>query len=255
MTREYEESGYLLVKQYFSASELRELRVILLDYHESWKNKNADFYTDKAVNSAYLTSPEHLDECQRRHLFKFIGSTKLMNVVASIMKRRPTFMNTQLFFNPVNKGQKNYWHRDPQYHLTIEEQKEALLGPDVIHFRIPLLDEPGVGLVPGTHKRWDTREELEVRLENNGRKNDEALSTGVDIGLEMGDLLVFSANMIHRGLYGMDRLSFDILFCDPEPGLATFARDDCLPSEDVINSLEYPDAFRSTVELKTKNKR
>lgn len=255
MTREYEESGYLLVKQYFRESELRELRVILLDYHESWKLKNAEFYADKAVNSAYLTSPEHLDECQRRHLFKFIGSNKLMNVVASIMKRRPTFMNTQLFFNPVNKGQKNYWHRDPQYHLTIEEQKETLVGPEVIHFRIPLLDEPGVGLVPGTHMRWDTREELEVRLENNGRKNDEELATGVDVGLEVGDLLVFSANMIHRGLYGMDRLSFDILFCDPEPGLANFVRDDCLPSENVINSLEYPDAFRSTVELKTKNKR
>jgi len=64
-----------------------------------------------------------------------------------------SIMNTQLFFNPVNDGQKNYWHRDSQYHLSIEEQKEALVGPDVVHFRIPLTNEPGIELVPCTHQR------------------------------------------------------------------------------------------------------
>lgn len=120
-----------------------------------------------------------------------------MNVADSIHNRRPTFMNTQLFFNPVIESQKNYWHRDPHYHLTIAEQSLALKGPDVVHFRIPLFTEFGIELVPGNHKCWDNSEEVDVRLESNGHKNYEELSSGVIVKLETGDLMVFSANMMH----------------------------------------------------------
>jgi len=250
MMSEYDENGYVVIKKFFNEEELKGLRIVLQDFHASWKQKNPRFYAEKAINSAYLTGPEHLDESKRQELFEFIGSFKLMHVVSSIMKKRPTFMNTQLFFNPVNVKQKNYWHRDPQYHLSLEEQKEALSGAEVIHFRIPVVDEPGIELIPGTHKRWDSGVELDVRLENSGRRSYEALSTGKVISLEAGDLVVFSANMIHRGLYGMNRMALDILFCDPEPYLVEFANADCLPNEDVMASLENADAFVSTIELK-----
>lgn len=250
MNLKYKEKGYFIVRALFNEAELLELRNVLLEFHESWKNKNFELYAKKAVNSAYLTGVEHLSEAKRDVLFKFIGSTKLMSIVLSVIPNSPCFMNTQLFFNPVDEAQKNYWHRDPQYHLSVEEQKQALSGPDVVHFRIPLVSEPGVELVPGTHKQWDTQEELDVRLEQNNRRNHENISTGVKVELAAGDLLVFSANMIHRGLYGMDRLSFDILFCDSEPSLIDFIRDDCLPSQQITNALENATAFTNTIELK-----
>ena len=253
MIDEYQEKGYFVVRKLFQDKELQELRSILLEFHDSWKHANAEFYAEKAINSAYITGTEHLEAQKRELLFRFLASSKLMNTVTSTLKNRPTFMNTQLFFNPVKPTQKNYWHRDPQYHLSIEQQKQALKGPEVIHFRIPLVDEPGLELIPGSHKRWDTNEELDVRLENKGRKNHEDLSTGVCIKLQAGDLLVFSANMIHRGLYGMDRMALDILFSDPEPSLIKFVSDDCLPSQEIIKNLENPDAFQSTIELKTKH--
>lgn len=247
---EYEANGYFIFEGFFNERELCKLRMVVNDFHESWKRKNAQFYADKAVNSAYLTGKEHLNESARESLFKFIGSAKLMKVVASVMNSRPTFMNTQLFFNPVNKLQKNYWHRDPQYHLSLEEQKDALLGPNVIHFRIPLVDEPGIELIPGTHKRWDTEEELDVRLERNSRKNSDDLSTAVRVKLNAGDLLAFSANMIHRGIYGMQRMSLDILFCDPSQDLVKFVDDNCLPHQGIIKKLENADAFESAIEIK-----
>ncbi|MDT8429662.1 MAG: phytanoyl-CoA dioxygenase family protein [Pseudomonadales bacterium] len=253
MNREYKESGYFVVRHLFTEEELRELAKAVLEFHGSWKCKNSEFYSKKAVNSAYITGTEHLGESKRNVLFKFIGSSRLMKVVSDVIPERPAFMNTQLFFNPVNADQKNYWHRDSQYHMTAEEQQEALSGPNVVHFRIPLANEPGIELVPGTHKRWDTDEELDVRLENNGHKNYEDISTGVRIKLEVGDLLVFSANMIHRGLYGMDRLSLDIIFCDTEPSLIKFASDDCLPGHEVLRDIEDPSAFLNTINLKTNN--
>lgn len=254
MIKDYEDSGYLVLKNFVRQSDLQKLRKTAVQFHQSWKQENALFYAEKAINSAYLTANKHLKNTERESLFKFIGSAKLMDVVASIMDGRPTFMNTQLFFDPVNEGQRSYWHRDPQYHMSIEEQKQALLGPNVVHFRIPLADEPGVELMPGTHRRWDQGDELDVRLERNGRKNHENLSTGIKVSLDAGDLLIFSANMIHRGVYGMDRMSLDILFCDPVPELVKFVDDSCLPESDILDKLENADAFMSAIELKTNNK-
>lgn len=251
MIKEYEENGYVVLKNFVKESDLKRLRKIVTQFHQSWKRENALLYAEKAVNSAYLTAPKHLESADREALYRFIGSTKLMDIVIAVMGGRPTFMNTQLFFDPANKGQNNYWHRDPQYHLSLEEQKQALRGPNVVHFRVPLVDEPGVELVPGTHKRWDTDEELEVRLERNGRKNHEDLSNGVPVKLNAGDLLVFSANMIHRGIYGMDRLSLDILFCDPAPELVKFVDDSCLPDPGALDKLENADAFRRAIEIKS----
>ncbi|MBU1309207.1 MAG: phytanoyl-CoA dioxygenase family protein [Gammaproteobacteria bacterium] len=254
MIKEFEENGYLVFKNFVKDSELQKLRDVATQFHQSWKQDNAQFYAEKAVNSAYLTAKKHLGNKERETLFKFIGSTKLMDVVTSIMGGRPTFMNTQLFFDPANEGQQNYWHRDPQYHMSIEEQKQALLGPKVVHFRIPLVDEPGVELIAGTHKRWDKDDELDVRLERNGRKNYENLSTGKAVKLDAGDLLIFSANMIHRGIYGMDRMSLDILFCDPVAELVKFVDESCLPPSDILDKLENADAFKSAIEIKINNK-
>ena len=203
------------------------------------------------MNSAYLTNQEYLNDRQRQVLFDFIASEKLMSIVNELISKQPCFLNTQLFFNPVNPKQSNYWHRDPQYHLSVEQQKAALSASDVIHFRLPLLDEPGIELIPGTHKRWDSTEELEVRLEQNGYKNDQALSQGKVIKLSAGDLLIFSANMIHRGLYGLDRLAFDILFCQPDPSVIQFVSNDSLPTAEDLISLENPDAFDNTIKFKS----
>jgi len=251
MNQEYSENGFVAIRDVFSQSELLELSAVLSDFHESWKEKNHSFYKDSAVNSAYITGKEHLTENPRTKLFQFIGSKKIMDAVKTLMPGRPCFMNTQLFFDPVNKAQKNYWHRDPQYHMTVEEQKRALAGPAVIHFRIPLKNERGIELVPGTHKRWDTEDEQNVRLETNNRKNHEDLETGLAIDFKAGDMLIFSANMIHRGLYGNDRLSLDILFCDTDPNIAQFVQDDCLPSIDILDKINDATAFKNRIDLKT----
>ena len=243
----YTQNGYLVERGFFNRDELNLIREPVLEFHESWKQKNEQLYKDHAVNSAYLTGTEHLSEASRTRLFQFIGSSKIMTVVSAVLDGRAAFMNTQLFFNPVNQAQHNYWHRDPQYHLSVDEQKAALAGSDVVHVRIPLADEPGVELVPASHKQWDTEEELDVRLGRNGKSVHDPLSTGERVRLNAGDLLVFSGNMIHRGVYGMDRLSLDVLFCDPEPELVKFVDEDCLPGAAVIDSLENADAFRNTL--------
>jgi len=155
-----------------------------------------------------------------------------------------------LFFNPVNPQSKGFWHRDCQYDHGVEVQKQVIHDTQVVHLRVPLFDELGIELVPGSNKRWDNDEEFDVRQEERGRVSSESLSTGKQIKLAAGDLLVFSADMIHRGLYGLDRLAFDILVFDSTANFVDYVDDDCLPDISMLDKIDDPRLFMNTIHLK-----
>ena len=247
MINEYKSKGYVLCKNFVSTEKLKALETVLISFHEAWTKAHKEFYESQAVNSAYLTGTKYLSSDQRMTLFSFVCQEKLLQFASELIPEGPAFMNTQLFFNPVNPDQKNYWHRDIQYNgMSIADQQEMIQRINVIHFRIPVRDEPGMEFVPGSHVAWDTNKEQDVRLANNGCAVSDDLSTGVKVPLKAGDLLIFSANMIHRGLYGGDRLSFDILLCDRDPDLLAFAALDCLPDENQIAKLAHSELFTAT---------
>ena len=248
----YNEQGYFVIRDYFNSSEISSLRKVILKFHELWKYDNAKFYQEEAFNSSLITGSQYLAFDDRVKLFNFISSKKIMDVVDSVILANPAFMNTQLFFNPVNRQQKNFWHRDCQYDYDVEDQKKVIKQTQVVHLRIPLFDELGMELVPGTHKRWDNEEEFDVRQEMKGRVSSENLSTGKEIKLAAGDLLVFSADMIHRGLYGLDRLALDILVFDSAANFVDYVDDDCLPDMSMLVKIDDPRLFMNTINLKLK---
>jgi ectoine hydroxylase-related dioxygenase (phytanoyl-CoA dioxygenase family) len=246
----YDDQGYFVIRNYFNVSEISSLRKVILKFHELWKKDNAKFYQEEAFNSSLITGSEYLASDDRVTLFNFISSEKIMNVVESVIQTDPAFMNTQLFFNPVNPQLKDFWHRDCQYDHDVEIQKTVIHETQVVHLRVPLFDELGMELVPGTHKRWDSDEEFNVRQEEKGRVSSEDLSTGKKIKLAAGDLLVFSADMIHRGLYGLDRLALDILVFDSAADFVDYVDDDCLPDNSMLDKIDDPRLFINTLNLK-----
>ena len=238
----FKQHGYMHVKGLYNDSALSAIRPILDKFHNNWLRENYLFYKTKAINSSGLTASPWLTENEKLSLFHFINSTQLLNQVTSIIAR-PRFLNSQLFFNPYNPEQHNYWHRDSQYHLDINAQQSALTGPEVLHCRIAFEDERGIELIPASHKNWDSEEELAVRLEQQGAHNYDSLSRGKTISLQKGDLLIFSANMIHRGLYGLNRISLDILFFERHESVEQFINTDFLPTDAQLKKLENPAVF------------
>jgi len=245
----YEEQGYFVIRNYFSAAEIESLREVVLKFHQLWKKDNAEFYKEVAFNSSLITGSEYLESDDRIKLFNFISCNKMMAIVDAVIKNNSAFMNTQLFFNPINPELKDFWHRDCQYDHDIDVQKVVIHETQVVHLRVPLFDELGMELVPGTHKRWDSVEEFNVRQEEKGRLSNEALSTGKKIELAAGDLLVFSADMIHRGLYGMDRLALDILVFDSAGDFVDYVDPDCLPDSAMLEQIDNSRLFANTLEL------
>ncbi|WP_022942390.1 phytanoyl-CoA dioxygenase family protein [Psychromonas hadalis] len=252
LNNSYQDHGYFVIRNYFSISEISALREVVLKFHQAWKQDNATFYREEAFNSSLITGSQYLASDDRVTLFNFIGSKKMMNIVDAVIANNPAFMNTQLFFNPVNPQQKDFWHRDCQYDHDIEIQKQVIHETQVVHFRVPLFDELGMELIPGTHKRWDSEEEHNVRQEEKGCESHHELSGGKKIELAAGDLLVFSADMIHRGLYGLDRLALDILVFDPEGDFVDYVDNDCLPPIGMLDKIENPRLFMNTLDLKSK---
>jgi ectoine hydroxylase-related dioxygenase (phytanoyl-CoA dioxygenase family) len=251
LNSDYNEQGYFVIRDYFSTSEILSLRKVILKFHHLWKQDNAKFYQEEAFNSSLITGSQYLAFDDRVTLFNFISSKKIMDVVDSVISDNPSFMNTQLFFNPVNPQQKDFWHRDCQYDYEVEDQKKVIEETQVVHLRIPLFDELGMELVPGTHKRWDNDEEFHVRQEIKGKVSSDNLSTGKEIKLAAGDLLVFSADMIHRGLYGLERLALDMLVFDPAGDYADYVDDDCLPDTSMLDKINDPRLFINTINLKS----
>jgi len=250
LNRNYDDQGYFVIRDYYDASEILSLRKVISTFHELWKKDNATFYQEEAFNSSLITGSKYLAPGDRVKLFNFISSKKMMDIVDSVIPVNPAFMNTQLFFNPVNSQQKDFWHRDCQYDHEVEGQKEAILHTQVVHLRVPLFDELGIELIPGTHKRWDNDEEFNVRQEEKGKVSCENISTGKKINLAAGDLLVFSADMIHRGLYGLDRLALDILVFDSADDFVDYVDDDCLPDISMLGEIDDPRLFTTTIQLK-----
>lgn len=243
----YQQNGYLLKRDLFTEKELNRVEDILCEFHDEWIKQNRDHYEKAAINSAYITHADTLSPSNRETLFAFISDNRMQGIARQLIPQQPAFMNTQLFFNPQNPEQKNYWHRDIQYtSYNIARQKRMLLTSNVLHFRVPLADEPGVELVPGTHARWDNTREFETRMAENGRKPSDDLPNGKVLRLRRGDLLVFSANMVHRGLYGGNRFAFDIIFSDADRELLQFVDPKCLPDMEMLDKLPNPDIFKAT---------
>jgi ectoine hydroxylase-related dioxygenase (phytanoyl-CoA dioxygenase family) len=242
------DNGYKLIKNFLNDDALIELISILTPIHEKWCEENKEFYNKKAINSAYLTSSQKTSSEDRMSLFKIVTMSEIIYEMENIFtNEKGRFLNTQLFFNPVNKKQKNYWHRDIQYTndpIDLQRNEVTKKVNNVVHFRIALKDEPGVELIPGSHARWDTEEEFDVRTQQNNRDSFNDLPNSNLIELNKGDLLIFSANMIHRGIYGKDRLAFDILFCENDPNILKYSKRNCFPTSEEMIKLNHSYIFQ-----------
>lgn len=246
----YTSKGFALIRGLFEEPELTQLHEVLQRFHGRWLAANKQFYEARAINSAYLTDQEHLCTEDRRVLFRLLGDARVERILGALFARPVAFMNTQLFFNPMNPRQANYWHRDIQYSGAPEaEQREELTQVNVLHLRLALMPEPGLELVPGSHIRWDTDAEYAVRMEQGSKQVFDDLPNTERVPMARGDLLVFSANMLHRGLYGGDRCAFDMLFCDPLERLVKYVRPSCLPQGDDFTVIANPAPFLETLRL------
>lgn len=251
----FECEGYVVARSLLSPEEIEQLFTIVNRIYHQWLEENRSaFIEEHLVNMHSLTCPNYFQghEAERLLLFKLMASEQLVSLLGQMFGDGLYFHNTQLFFNPFENRRIPYWHRDLQY-SAIDDAALAAEQPNLLalHVRIPLVPEHGLELIPGTHKRWDTDLERDVRLELNGHHNGEALPDAVLIGLERGDVLIFHAQMIHRGNYLLNdsRKALDLCVGKPHPFTLPFLDKNTLPTEAELNCIDHSGWYRAAWSL------
>jgi ectoine hydroxylase-related dioxygenase (phytanoyl-CoA dioxygenase family) len=247
---EYDDLGYIILRNFLNDIEINSISKHVNNVFNSWMRSNeSEVFDYQLVNMHSLTQKEYFKNNpeERVDFFNAISPIKLVNLLESMFDSEIYFHNTQLFFNPLNSKRLPYWHRDMQYSpLSDDIQKAEQNNMLSLHIRIPLEKEKGVEIIPGTHKRWDTELERDVRLELNGHTNNEQLPNAKLIDLDVGDILIFNSQMIHRGNYQLNNSRKALDLCVGKYHQLTFGYFDkqVLPTDEEIELIKHNRWYR-----------
>ena len=250
----YAANGYAIVRAWLDADEIDGLAREVDRIFAQWMEANrACYQQERLVNMHSLTSARYFaSSADRARFFDMLASERITSLLDGMFGTGLYFHNTQLFFNPHQNRRLPYWHRDMQYSpIGDAEQAREQTHLLSLHVRIPLLAERGVALVPGTHRRWDTPLESDVRWERNGHENSEDLPSAEVLALEPGDVLVFDAQMLHRGHYASNpqRKALDLCIGRPHPFTLRYLDASVLPTDEELERLANAAWYRRAREL------
>jgi ectoine hydroxylase-related dioxygenase (phytanoyl-CoA dioxygenase family) len=251
----FDTQGYLILRDFFSACDIENLSHTVDRIHRQWLSENRATHIDgRAVNMHSLTSRRYFmsDETGRLRFFERLAPATLTTFIDRMFGDDVYFHNTQLFFNPYDKSRLPYWHRDlqtsPVADLDQASEQQRLVS---LHIRIPLVAEKGLELIPGSHRRWDTETEKNVRFERHGHASSDDLPGALLVELEPGDVLVFDAQMIHRGNYRLNRLrqALDLCIGKPHPYTSAYLDESVLPDACALSQIANANWYRRARKL------
>ena len=214
--------GFVVIPGFLAAQEIDELRRICDDVLEQAINEDSRRAT--ARNIAYLTEKRYFRsrEADLLKLLEFIADERIVSILSHIAGEMPLFHNTQYFFNPA-QSYEGEWHRDTQFLAPDETlERQRMQQHSGVHFRVAFLPDRQLEYVPGSERRWDTPEEVNIRKGEFPTHPDMPGRTTIELG--PGDACLFHAWGIHRGTYRKDipRRTLDVIYawgavCDYSP--------------------------------------
>jgi hypothetical protein len=206
--------GFFVVRGFASAAEIDTLKRSCDGVLERKRRSSRSIGHTTTHVGGLLDPAEFSDAPERlKQLLELLGSPRLcalLRGLAPLAAGDPWLKTLQYFHEPTVRDWQGAWHRDSQFGRSNAETEKAFLTRNVaVRFRVACLPDDRLELVPGTHARWDTEEELEIRK----RQALAGLAVPVDpsadvsmpgaerVRLRAGDACVFHAWMIHRGGY------------------------------------------------------
>jgi len=204
--------GYVVFRSLFNQRETAELARVCEGALARFRCGDAGKSPD-GTYLGHLNCPEYFAEHRDVvTLLATIADDRILNLMRTFFHgEEPLFFTSALFYNPLSGMQEGCWHRDTQFSFTDpEKEKDYLLSTDPffgLQFQIALVPTEDTQYVPGSHLRWDTPEEFEIRLANEkANQRSDAMPGALRFRMEPGDAVDFMANGLHRGRYHSDKL-------------------------------------------------
>jgi ectoine hydroxylase-related dioxygenase (phytanoyl-CoA dioxygenase family) len=240
--------GYFVIRGFAESDRICDLRCscdVVLDQIRAESN---DLGHSKA-NIAYLTEPKYFigDRNALTRLLEFVGSLRVRNLISGLShpdEQPLLFHNTQYFHEQTMGDWDGNWHRDSQFCIPdAEAERQFALTTTAVHFCVAFVSDDRLEFVPGSHARWDTTDEYQIRK---GSVPNGLMPDSNRIALEAGDACVFHGWGIHRGTYRRTpiRRTLDIIYgfgpCQLGPAIPPPT---CFKDSQILRCLS-PDARR-----------
>ena len=170
-----------------------------------------------STHIAGLFAPEYFRDrpAMLAELVNFASSRAVIDLVHDLgrpLEGELNLRDAQYFHEPSARDRDGDWHRDGDPGASATLLATAERRPTSLRYRVALAPDDHLEIVPGSHQRTDTPEELRMRR---GPVRNGALAGGpIRVALEPGDVCVFDTWSIHRGRYRCTTLrrTLDLLF-------------------------------------------
>jgi hypothetical protein len=215
----YRRDGCVVVPGLFDAGRVERLLALCDDIRERWLARDPQTGQPggdprTATHMRHLNHPAYF--AGRRELLPEIldacADERVLALLRAAWGEEPLFRCTSLFFNPTGIQQEGSWHRDTQFGEPDAAKERTLIerigrGEDRcgVQIQIALVPSEDLEYVPGSHRRWDSDEELRVRRGDDGTHTSESLSSARRLAQVPGDGAFFDPSGLHRGRYHADR--------------------------------------------------
>jgi hypothetical protein len=200
----FREKSFSLVPAFLDRSSLRELRRacdVALD--SARKLEREIGHTTPSIpvltEASYFQDEPHAQE----RIAALLGSVRVCKLLSGIEEtgaRVPALKDASYYHEQTRRDWDGDWHRDSQFRRPDQEAERALIATTLsVHFRVAFEDDDRLEIVPGSHARWDTEDELRIRKGPQRTRAD--MPGAARIVLRAGDACVFHAWSIHRATY------------------------------------------------------
>ena len=201
----FRERSYFVISAFLDPLELRELRRLGDGVLERTRASSSESgHTSPSVS--LLADTDYFAErpAALERLMAIFASARVCELLDGLSSadevRTPRLKRVDYFHEQTRHDWDGDWHRDSQF--TEQEplrERSLVLGTTALHFRVALEHDDRLEIVEGSHRRWDTDEELRIR--KGAQRTSAAMPHATRVALRAGDACVFHAWSIHRATY------------------------------------------------------
>jgi hypothetical protein len=220
-TQRFLERGYCVVPAFLEPAERAELRhacdIVLEQVRAESTTKGHTTPSISLCADSFSREPDALNR-----LATFVTSARVCALLEGLAhvheEPTPRVKKIDYYHEQTLHDWEGDWHRDSQFTESDPERERTLvMSTTSVHLRVALEHDDRLELVPGSHLRGDTSEELRIR--KGARRASAEMPGATRVVLHAGDACIFHAWSIHRATYQRAplRRTIDLLFAFGRP--------------------------------------
>lgn len=200
--RSFRERGWFVVRQFLEDAERAELR--RTGDEALATTRAASHEIGHSTPRISLLSDGEIIPARTAQVTALLASTRVCALLSNLAHAGepdlPRLRDVHYYHEPTRRDWDGDWHRDSQFGRSDPDAERAIVETTTqVHFRVALEPDDRLEIVPGSHARWDTPDEL--RLRRGAHRNGPDMPGAVRVVLEAGDACVFHAWSVHRATY------------------------------------------------------